>query len=315
VGNPRPRLSVFSRQLLVRRVETGWPAAHVAEQLGISRATAYKWIRRYRTEGEAGLLDRSSRPRRSPRRLSGEREAQILAARAEWRYGPDRLGPLLGLPASTVHRVLRRHGFSRLRDADRVTAAPIRYVACHPGALVHQDHKKLGRIPAGGGWWALGQSTEVRRLKGGGYEHLEVVIDDASRYAVVVPVPDETAASAVTAIELAAVEFAKLGIRIERVLTDNGSGYVSRAYGRAVAALGAKHKRTRPWRPQTNGKAERVIQTLLREWAYARPYASNAERADALRPFVDFYNRRRPHTALNGRSPIAAVNDVLRDHT
>lgn len=315
MGHPRPRLSVFSRQLLVRRVQAGWPAAHVAEQLGISRATAYKWIRRYRTEGEAGLFDRSSRPHRSPRRLSGEREAQVLAARAEWRYGPDRLGPLLGLPASTVHRVLRRHGFSRLRDADRVTTAPVRYVACHPGALVHQDHKKLGRIPAGGGWWALGQSTELRRLKGGGYEHLEVVIDDASRYVVVVPVADETAASAVTAIELAALEFAKLGIRIERVLTDNGAGYVSHAYGRAIAALGAKHKRTRPWRPQTNGKAERVIQTLLREWAYARPYASNAERASALQPFVDFYNRRRPHTALKGRSPIAAVNDVMRDHS
>ncbi len=316
MANPRPRLSVFSRQLLVRRVQAGWAAAHVAEQLGISRATAYKWVRRYRTEGEAGLLDRTSRPHRSPRRLSDALEGKILAARAEWRYGPDRLGPILGLPPSTVHRVLQRRGFSRLRDADRVTAAPIRYVACHPGALVHQDHKKLGRIPDGGGWRARGRGDGTKRGYGrAGYDHLEVVIDDASRYAVVVPVPDETAASAVVALEAAAAELARLGIRIERVLTDNGSAYVAHAFNGAVTGLGARHKRTRPFRPQTNGKAERVIQTLLREWAYGRAYATNAERATALPLFVDFYNRRRPHTALGGRSPLDAVNDLLRDHS
>jgi transposase InsO family protein len=224
-------------------------------------------------------------------------------------------GRSFGRPASTVHRVLKRHGFSRLRDADRVTTAPIRYVACHPGALVHQDHKKLGRIPVGGGWRAIGQSTEVRRLTGGGYEHLEVVIDDASRFAVVVPVPDETAVSAVAALETAATELARHGIRIERVLTDNGSAYVWTAFNTAVGSLGARHKRTRPWRPRTNGKAERLIQTLLREWAYGRAYQSNAERAAALPVFVDFYNRRRPHTALGGRSPLDAINDLMRDHT
>jgi transposase InsO family protein len=296
-------------------LDQGWPTAHVAEQLGISRATAYKWVRRYRTEGEAGLLDRSSRPHRSPRRLSSLREAEILAARAEWRYGPDRLGPLLGLPPSTVHRVLVRRGFSRLRDADRVTAAPVRYVACHPGALLHQDHKKLGRIPDGGGWRGLGRADGPHpNRSNAGYEHLEVVIDDASRYAVVVPVPDETGASASAALELAAAEFARFGIRIERVLTDNGAGYKSHAYRDAVDGLGARHKRTRPFRPQTNGKAERVIQTLLREWAYGRAYTSNRERADALPVFVDFYNRRRPHTALGGRSPLDAVNNVPGDH-
>jgi transposase InsO family protein len=297
-------------------LDQGWPAAHVAEQLGISRATAYKWVRRYRAEGEAGLLDRSSRPHRSPRRLSATREAEILAARAEWRYGPDRLGPLLGLPPSTVHRVLHRRGFSRLRDADRVTAAPVRYVACHPGALLHQDHKKLGRIPEGGGWRVLGRGQDrAKGHAGTGYDHLEVVIDDASRYAIVVPVPDETGPSAVRALDVAAAEFARLGIRIERVLTDNGAGYKSHAYRDAVAGLGARHKRTRPWRPQTNGKAERVIQTLLREWAYGHPYTTNRERTDALPVFVDFYNRRRPHTALGGRSPLDAVNNVLGDHS
>ena len=316
MGHPRPRLSVFSRQLLVMRVEGGWPAAHVAEQLGISRATAYKWVRRYRAEGLSGLEDRTSRPHHSPRKVADAVEAEILAARATWRYGPDRLGPLLGLPPSTVHRVLHRRGFSRLRDADKVTAAPVRYVACHPGALLHQDHKKLGRIPDGGGWRALGRAAAPDHGRSNaGYEHLEVVIDDASRYAVVVPVPDETAASAVAALETAAVEFTRLGIRIERVLTDNGAAYKSHAFTDAVRELGASHKRTRPFRPQTNGKAERLIQTLLREWAYGRAYTSNDERRAALQPFVDFYNRRRPHTALSGRSPLDAVNNVPGDHT
>jgi transposase InsO family protein len=316
VAHAKSRLTVFGRQLLVARVNAGWPAAHVAEQLGISRATAYKWVRRYHAEGDAGLLDRSSRPHRSPRRLDPGVEAKILAARATWRYGPDRLGPLLGRPPSTVHRVLRRHGLSRLRDADQVTTAPIRYVACHPGALVHQDHKKLGRIPDGGGWRARGRGAGTKRGYGrAGYDHLEVVIDDASRYAVVVPVADETAASAVLALETAAAEFARLGIRIERVLTDNGSPYRAHAFDAAVAGLGARHKRTRPFRPQTNGKAERVIQTLLREWAYGRTYVTNADRTAGLPGFVDFYNRRRPHTALDGRSPLDAVNNVLRDHT
>ena len=318
MSHPRPRLSVFSRQLLVRRVlHQGWPAAHVAEQLGISRATAYKWVRRYRSEGEAGLVDRSSRPHRSPRRLSPAREAQILAARAEWRYGPDRLGPLLGMPSSTVHRVLHRRGVSRMRDADRVTLAPVRYVACHPGALLHQDHKKLGRIPDGGGWRALGRGKDRHHGHSGvGYDHLEIVIDDASRYAVVVQVPDESGASAAFALETAAIEFARLGVRIERVLTDNGWAYTSsNPYRALIGRLGARHKRTRPRRPQTNGKAERMVQTLLNEWAYGRAYTTNRERSDALPVFVDFYNRHRPHTALGGRSPIDAVNNVSGDHS
>jgi transposase InsO family protein len=316
VAHRRARLTVFGRQLLVARIEAGHPAAHVAEQLGISRATAYKWARRYRAEGDAGLEDRSSRPRRSRRRLAPAIEAEILAARASWRYGPDRLGPLLGRPPSTVHRVLVRRGFNRLRDADRVTTAPVRYVACHPGALVHQDHKKLGRIPAGGGHRVLGRSTEVRRRqRGGGYDHLEVVIDDASRFAVVVKVPDESGSSAALALQTAAAEFAALGIRIERVLTDNGLAYTrARAYADVISGLGARHKRTRPWRPQTNGKAERFIQTLINEWAYGRPYVSNEERAAALPTFVDFYNQHRPHTALGGLSPSAVVNNVRRDH-
>lgn len=317
MAHPKARLTVFGRQLLVARVRAGWPAAHVAEQLGISRATAYKWLRRHRTEGPAGLLDRSSQPRRSPRRLSDAVEAEILAARAQWRYGPDRLGPLLGRSPSTVHRVLARRGLSRLRDADRVTTAPVRYVACHPGALVHQDHKKQGRIPDGGGWRVLGRTDAPHHGRSNvGYDHLEVVVDDASRLAVVVPVPDESGASAALALGVAAAEFAKVGIVIERVLTDNGWQYTrSTAYRAVLGRLGARHKRTRPWRPQTNGKAERFIQTLINEWAYARPYRSNRERQDALTTFVDFYNRARPHTALGGRSPLDVVSNVFGDHS
>jgi len=203
-----------------------------------------------------------------------------------------------------------------LRDADRVTTAPIRYVACHPGALVHQDHKKQGRIPDGGGWKVNGRD---RRQRGGhnraGMEHLEVVIDDASRYAVVVVVSDETAVSAAHALSIAAAEFARLGIRIERVLTDNGPAYLSHAYRAAIEDIGARHKRTRIYRPQTNGKAERFIGTLVREWAYGAVYRSNEERSSALARFVDFYNRRRPHTALDGRSPFDIVNNVSGEHT
>lgn len=316
MSHPKAKLTVAGRQLLVDRVAEGWPAAHVADQLGISRATAYKWLHRFREGGEAGLADRSSRPHGSPRRLAADVEAAVLAARVEWRYGPDRLGPLLGMAASTVHRVLVRNHASRMRDADRVTLAPVRYEACHPGALLHQDHKKLGRIPDGGGWRVHGRAaTPGHGHARVGYDHLEVVIDDTSRYAVVVPVPDETSASAILALETAVAEFARLGIiTVERVLTDNGTNY-KRQYDAAVEAIGATHKRTRPFRPQTNGKAERLIQTLINEWAYARPYRTNRERDAALPVFVDFYNRRRPHTALGGRSPLDAVSNVSGDHS
>jgi len=312
------KLTVFGRQLLVIRVlGEGWPVAHVADQLGISRATGYKWVRRYRAEGAAGLADRTSRPKCSPRRLSETAEAEILAARAGTRYGPDRLGPLLGRPRSTVHRVLTRRGFNRLGDADRITTAPVRYVACHPGALIHQDHKKLGRIPDGGGHRVLGRALAPSIPgRGPGYDHIEVVIDDNSRFGIVVDVPDESAGSAARALEIAAAEFASHGIAIERVLTDNGWAYThGRAYAAVIARLGARHKRTRPYRPQTNGKAERFIQTLLNEWAYGRPYQSNQERLDALPVFVDFYNSSRPHTALGGRSPLDVVNNVRGDHS
>jgi transposase InsO family protein len=316
VGHPRTKLTVFGRQLLIARVEVlGWPVAHAAAMQGISRATAYKWLRRYRAGGDTGLLDRSSRPRRSPRALSADQAQAIVSARVERRWGPHRLAPLTGHPRSTVYAVLRRVGLSRLQDADRPTGIPVRYQACHPGALLHQDHKKLGRVPDGGGHRIGGWQPGYRK-SGLGYDHFEVVVDDRSRVAFVVPVPDERPASAVRAIELAASEFARLGVRVERVLTDNGGPYRSLAYTATLAELGARHKRTRPYRPQTNGKAERFIKTMLGEWAYARPYRSNDERLAALAAWVDSSNHERTHTALAGRVPMdVLVSNVHGNHT
>ena len=317
MAHPNARLSVFGRQLLVSRITVqGWPACEAARQLGVSRATAYKWLRRYRAEGGAGLLDRSCRPHRSPRQLPAEAVSAILRARTRRQYGPLRLAPLTGHPPSTIYHALRRAGLSRLAHADRLTAAPVRYVACHPGALLHVDHKKLGRVPPGGGHRLLGRGQRRHDLKGAvGYDHFEVFVDDASRLAAVVQVPDEQGASAARALELAAAEFAAAGIRIERVLTDNGASYRSRAFAAELERLGAPHRWTRPYRPQTNGKAERFIRTLLDEWAYLRLYRSNAERLAALPRYLDFYNRRRPHTAIRGLVPLAAVNNVLGYYT
>lgn len=310
------RLNVFGRELLVSRVLVeGWTVSTAARAQGVSRVTGYKWVRRFRDEGRAGLLDRSSRPRFSPRATPAIEVARIVRARMELRWGPDRLGPYLGLPASTVAAVMRRSGVPRLADVDRPTGLPVRrYEVCHPGSLVHQDHKKLGRIPDGGGHRALGRAVAPHSHHAGlGHDHFEVVVDDRSRRSVVVHVPDETGASAASALQIALAVFAAEGIAVERVMTDNGGAYRSNAY-RAVVG-GRRHSRTRPYRPQTNGKAERFIGTLVREWAYSRPYRSNSERLDALPGWLDFYNRTRPHTSLGGLSPMDVVNNVRGDHS
>jgi transposase InsO family protein len=316
VGHARAKLTVAGRQLLVARIAAGYTIARAAEAQGVSRTTATKWLRRYRSEGMTGLVDRSSRPKVSPRRLDEAAERAILAARQASRYGPHRLAYLTGRPRSTCYAVLRRRGVSRLADADRVTGAPIRYVACHPGALLHQDHKKLGRVPAGGGHRVLGRHTETRRHEGMGYDHLEVFVDDVTRLAHVVVVPDERPAATVHALEKALAWFAAQGITVERVLTDNGANYRSHAYGAAVQSHAIRHKRTRPYRPQTNGKAERFIKTLINEWAYGRPFRSNSERLAALPEWLHFYNHERPHTALLGSTPYAtSVNNVRGNHS
>jgi len=294
------RLSVFSRQVLVTRVMVeGWPAAEVARQLQVSRSTAYKWISRYRAEGEAGLADRSSAPRRRPRALSAEAIAVILDARRYRRYGPHRLAPITGHPRSTIYGVLCRHRVNRLDGLDRLTGRPVRrYVAPYPGALIHQDAKPLTRVP--------GPRRSFREPPVG-HDQLEVFVDDHSRLACVVLSRSAGAIDTVRALDVAIRWFASHGITVERILTDNGSAYCSKAYAARLAELGIRHSRTRVRRPQTNGKAERFIGTLIHEWAYARPYRTNQERLHRLAHFLDFYNRRRPHTALGGRSPL----DVL----
>ena len=311
------RLNVFGRQLLVTRIELdGWPVAKAAEAQGVSRTTAHKWIARFRAEGWPGLEDRSSRPHRSPRQTAPDQVAVILAARVDRRWGPHRLGPLTGHPRSTVYAVLARNGYSRLRDADRLSGVPVRYVHDHPGSLIHQDHKKLGRIPDGGGHRLLGREHGSRGRGTLGYDHFEVVIDDATRLAYVAHVPDESARSASRALLDAVVWFAGQGVRIERVLTDNAWAYTSPTYARAMGSIDARHKRTRPHRPQTNGKAERFIKTLLAEWAYGRLYRTNAERVDTLDDWVRYYNVERTHTALGGITPMQALaNNLHGNHT
>jgi transposase InsO family protein len=302
------RLTVFSRQVLVTRVTVeGWPAAEVARQFQVSRSTAYKWVRRFRIEGEAGLTDRSSRPHRSPRALPDEAIAVILDARRYRRYGPHRLAAITGHPRSTIYGVLCRHRVNRLDGLDRLTGRPVRcrYVAPYPGALIHQDAKPLTRVPIR--YRERAAPWSGSRPEQPGHDQLEVFVDDHSRLACVVVTRNAGQGEAVRAVEVAVRWFASQGITVERILTDNGASYCSRRYEARLAELGIRHSRTRVRRPQTNGKAERFIGTLIHEWAYARPYRTNQERLHRLAHFLDFYNRRRPHTALGGRSPL----DVL----
>jgi transposase InsO family protein len=301
------KLTPFGRKLLVERVLVeGWPAATAAEMLGVSRATAYKWLRRYRAEGQAGLEDRSARPHHRPRALPEREVRRILVMRRRLRVGPHRLGPLLGHSRSTVYGVLRRHGASRLAHTDRLTGVPVRYVRERPGELLHVDVKRLGRVPPGGGHRILGEGA--RNHLPIGYDYLHVAIDDATRLAYVAVRPDELAGSTVSFIEEAVEFFAGHGVRVERVMTDNAWTYThSRDLAALFADLGIRHLRTRPRRPQTNGKAERFIGTIQREWAYARLFRSNDDRLATLSNWVDAYNRRRPHAGLDGQTPLSVL--------
>jgi transposase InsO family protein len=311
-------LTVFGRQLLVDRVVAdSWPIARAAEAAGVSRQTAGKWVRRYREGGPVALEDRSSRPQHSPRALADEVVAQILVARHELGYGPHRLAPRLGVPRSTIGDVLRRHGMSRRADCDRPTGIPIRYVRERPGELLHVDVKKLGRIPAGGGHRFRGRGYGTPRSYGGGYDYVHQAVDDASRVAYVAAFDDERGPTCAQFLREAGAFFARLGVRIERVMTDNALNYRrSRDFAAALAELGARHKRTQPFHPWTNGKSERFNRTMLEEWAYARPYGSNDERLAALGPWLDDYNHHRPHTALKGLTPMEfLVNNVSVNHS
>ncbi|WP_405671273.1 IS481 family transposase [Streptomyces sp. NBC_01530] len=307
------RLTVHGRRLLVDRVRSGRPVAHVAAEMGISRPTAHKWIRRWHSEGESGLIDRPSRPRTTPHRTAAATEAHVCRLRQERKLGPARIGPILGMPASTVHRILTRHGLNRLAFLDRPTGQVIRrYERDRPGELVHVDVKKLGRIPDGGGHKVLGRQAGRATRNGMGFDYVHSAVDDHSRLAYSEVHADEKAATCADFLRRAAAFFAEHGItRIERVLTDNAWPYrKSFAWREALADLDAAGKLTRAYRPQTNGKVERFNRTLLDEWAYLRPYTSNQERTEVLADFLHTYNHHRCHTALGGQPPITRVNNA-----
>ena len=314
----RAKLTPSGRQLLVRRVvEQGWPICRAAEWQGVSRATAYKWVARFRQEGEAGLFDRSSRPHRSPLALPEGVVSRVLAARRERRWGPHRLAPALKLPRSTVYAVLRRNGCSRLTDFDPATRKVVRYLRERPGELVHIDIKKLGRIPEGGGHRLLGRDRDrvTKHLPRRGQDFIYVAVDDCTRLAFVAIYPRESADFAGAFIGQANHFFGLNGFRVENVMTDNGLVFCrGRAFRQQLATLGLGHLVTAPYRPRTNGKAERFIQTMLNEWAYERLYLSNALRLSVLGRWLHFYNSRRHHTAL-GCTPLEAVNNVLGNYS
>ena len=316
--HPRAKLTVHGRQLLVQRVlEEGWTVPMAAEAQGCSAATGYKWIRRFAAEGLEGLGDRSSRPHRSPARLSHEREQAILARRHATLEGPHRIAWALGEVPSTVHRVLRRLGSPRLRDLDRPTRTVVRYERDRPGELVHVDIKKQGRIPDGGGWRVHGvDSMRGGRAKQGvGYDYVHAAVDDRSRLAYAEILPDERKETASAFMTRALEFFADRGVTVERVLTDNGACYRSTPFAQTLTAARVAHRRTRPYRPQTNGKVERFNLTLKWEWAYARPYDSNDSRTKELERWLHTYNYHRPHMAHGGRPPITVLNNVLGKHT
>jgi transposase InsO family protein len=317
MAHANARLTHFGRLLLVQRIiELGWSPAQAAESLGVSRATADKWLARYRTHGQAGLADRPSRPHRCRHALPASQVRRVLAARRRRRQGPHRLGYHLGMPRSTIYGILRRHGMSRLAHTDRTSGVVVRYQRERPGELVHLDVKKLGRIPDGGGHRAHGRAA-ASRGRGIGYDYVHSAVDDRSRVAFSQVLPDETATTCARFLVEAASFFVDHGVQIQRVLTDNAKAYAeSVVFAETAAGLGIRLRRTRRYRPQTNGKVERFNKTLLDEWAYGRLYRSNAERHRALARWLRFYNHRRPHTSLDGLTPMAVlVNNVGGKHS
>ena len=290
------------RRSMIQRLAEGWTILAVAAAFDVDPKTVRKWRARFLAEGEAGLADRSSRPHRSPTRLGEAAQGEILALRRQRLSGPA-IARRLGRPVATVGLVLRRRGLGRLSTLDPKPEL-VRYQRERPGELIHIDIKKLGRID-GVGHRITGDRT--RRARCIGWDFLHVCVDDASRLAYTEILPDERKESAVAFLERALAWFAGLGVTVERVMTDNGSAYRSHAFRQAIHDAGLKHKRTRPYTPRTNGKAERFIQTSLREWAYLQAFASSAERSAAMRPWLHRYNRHRPHSALGGKPPATRM--------
>jgi transposase InsO family protein len=320
MAHANARLTPAGRMILCQRIAAGRPVAHVAAEMGISRTCAYRWWARYRHQGQAGLVDRPSWAHHHPHRTPAQLEAAVLELGQSRKLGPARIAPLVGLPASTVYRVLCRHRRNRLAWMDRPTGQLIcRYERAHPGELVHVDVKKLGRIPDGGGHRVHGRdSTQHRgrdqdrwRGRSPGYDDIHAAIDDHTRLAYAEVLADEQAATCAGFLRRAGAFFTGHNIAIQRVLTDNAMAYRRSAQVRAaVAELGAVQRCTRPYRPQTNGKVERFNRTLLAEWAYLQPYGTNTERTATLDGWLHLYNHHRAHTALGGHPPISRVNNT-----
>jgi transposase InsO family protein len=306
-------LTPEGRLRLCRRIEQGWSVAAAAESMNISRQCAHKWWSRYRADGVDGLTDRSSRPLSCPHQTSARVERRIVALRQARKLGPARLAGIIGVPASTVHRVLVRHGVSRLRWMDRPTGKVIRRIdTSRPGELVHIDVKKLARVPDGGGHKILGRAgtrNGSMSKRGSGYTHIHTAIDAYSRLAYSEFAGVENAANCVAFLRRAVAWFAERGIRIDKILTDNGTGYRSHDWAALCGELGIKHRRTKPYHPATNGKVERFNRTLLDEWAYARLWRSEASRARGLDRWLHRYNHHRHHTVIGG-PPIGRVTNV-----
>ncbi len=310
--HPNARLTLIARLELVQHIEAGWPQAEIARQFRVSRATVAKWWRRYLREGEAGLADRSSAPRRSRRRVSDRLARIICGLRLSENLGPHMIGWRLQVPRSTVYAVLKRAGLNSLSWLHRITRQPVRrYEHPHPGDLLHLDVKKIGRIPDGGGKrFAPGfRETGAGPHSGQrvGFEYLHVAIDDHSRVAYVEALPDEKAPTTAAFLIRAIAYFKGLGVHVKRILTDNAKNYTGCAVRAVVRAFGIAHKRTRPYRPQTNGKAEAFNKILQREWAYVRKYLSNEGRLAALHGFLHYYNYRRPHGGIDGATPASRL--------
>ena len=322
MSHANARLTFHGRRLLVRRVrEQGLSIAQVASSMGISRQCAHRWVARFDAEGEAGLVDRSSRPHTSPNRTAEHIEQAVVEARREHRRGQDWIGRKLGVPARTVNRVLLRHQMPALAQLDPLTgelirsskATAVRYEKDRPGELVHVDVKKFGKIPDGGGWRSKGRAATAARKGRGpriGYEYVHSMVDDCSRLSYSEVLEDETGASSAGFLDRAAAYFAAHGItRIERVMTDNALAYKnSQAFKDAVARLGAKQKFIRPHCPWQNGKVERFNRTLAQEWAYSREWVSSHARAAGLVSWLEEYNTERAHTALGGKTPLERVS-------
>lgn len=320
MGHRNARLNVHGRRLIIHRVRVlGWPVAHAAKAMGISRQCAHRWLARFDAEGEAGLTDRSSRPLSSPTRTRVEVEAVVVAARRQLRVGPDRLADELGVPARTISRILRRHQVPYLHECDPLTGDVIRsskqtttlYERDTPGELVHVDVKKIGRIPDGGGWKAWGRDNVPRSPRARvGYDYIHSAVDDHTRLAYSEIHSDEKGATAAGFMTRAAEFFTTVGIpQICEVMTDNHWSYThSRAFSDALEGIGARHITIRPHCPWQNGKVERFNRTLQTEWAYKQVFTSNDERTQALPSWLKYYNHQRRHASLGRKPPISRVS-------